>query len=640
MRKLILATLLTLVIPVLIIAQSSAFTYQGKLSEAGTRANGPFDFTLRLFSIDTGGTQIGSDIILDNVQVLDGIFTVTLDFGSSPFTGGTGNYLEILVRPGNSTGAYTLLTPRQPIVSVPYSVQTVHAAQADTALNADALGGTPANQFVQTNDPRMSDARVPTPGSPDYIQNTTTQQASSNFNVSGTGKAGIFDAATQFNIGGSRFLTNAGTRNVFAGVFAGEQNTTGDSNSFVGEGAGRNNTAGSNNSFFGQGAGNANTTGNFNAFFGHRAGLSNTTAGGNAIFGSGAGSSNTTGSENSFFGTDTGFTNTTGSFNTFFGSGAGETNVTGNHNTSIGDLADVNTSLQNATSIGANAFVNQSNSLVLGSINGLNGATADTNVGIGTTAPTQRLHVVGDGLFTGDLTVNGTLNANLPTNSGSYIQNTTTQQAASNFNVSGDGTAGGTLTGNIVAATMQFNIGSNRILSTPGSSNIFAGASAGNANTTGFGNSFFGPLSGFFNTAGSQNSFFGTTAGSGNTTGINNTAIGYQTSVGGVLNNVTAIGAFASVTQANSLVLGSINGVNGCGGVSCGDTNVGIGTTAPTQRLHVVGNGLFTGTVRANGGMYIPNPNTLVITSPNGFCWGITVSNSGVLSAFPVAPCP
>jgi hypothetical protein len=33
------------------------------------------------------------------------------------------------------------------------------------------------------------------------------------------------------------------------------------------------------------------------------------------------------------------------------------------------------------------------------------------NVGVGTTAPTQKLHVVGNGLVTGNLTVNGTVNA-------------------------------------------------------------------------------------------------------------------------------------------------------------------------------------------------------------------------------------
>src|SRR5207247_7664538 len=48
-----------------------------------------------------------------------------------------------------------------------------------------------------------------------------------------------------------------------------------------------------------------------------------------------------------------------------------------------------------ATAIGANAFVSQSNSLVLGSISGTNGATADTNVGMGTSAPGFKLHIAG-----------------------------------------------------------------------------------------------------------------------------------------------------------------------------------------------------------------------------------------------------
>src|SRR6202020_2180489 len=52
----------------------------------------------------------------------------------------------------------------------------------------------------------------------------------------------------------------------------------------------------------------------------------------------------------------------------------------------------------------ANAQVTASNSLILGSVNGVNGATADTLVGIGTTAPTAKLDVGGNGNFTGPIT--------------------------------------------------------------------------------------------------------------------------------------------------------------------------------------------------------------------------------------------
>ena len=47
--------------------------------------------------------------------------------------------------------------------------------------------------------------------------------------------------------------------------------------------------------------------------------------------------------------------------------------------------------LTNAAAVGAYAQVSQNNSIVMGSINGVNNATADTLVGIGTTAPKAKL---------------------------------------------------------------------------------------------------------------------------------------------------------------------------------------------------------------------------------------------------------
>jgi hypothetical protein len=78
-----------------------------------------------------------------------------------------------------------------------------------------------------------------------------------------------------------------------------------------------------------------------------------------------------------------------------------------------------------------------------------------------------------------------------------------------------------------------------------------------------------------------------------NGTGTNNTAIGFRADVeSGDLNNATAIGARAFVSQSNSLVLGSMSGVNGCTADNvCADTNVGIGTTAPHAKLHISGTG-------------------------------------------------
>ena len=88
-------------------------------------------------------------------------------------------------------------------------------------------------------------------GGGSFINNQTTEQATSNFHISGAGIGSIFDADTQFNIGGNRILSNAGTNNLFVGVNAGAANTTGGSNTANGVSALRNNTTGANNAAHG-----------------------------------------------------------------------------------------------------------------------------------------------------------------------------------------------------------------------------------------------------------------------------------------------------------------------------------------------------------------------------------------------------
>jgi hypothetical protein len=157
------------------LAQTTSFTYQGKLTVAGSPANGNYDFQFAVFNVD--GTQIGSTLTLTSVAVTGGIFTVQLDFGANVFPGGS-RFLEISVRPA-SVGAFTVLSPRQPISSTPYGIRTLSASTADTATNATQLGGVVASQYVTT-----------TNGATNFIQNATTQQAGANFNISGNGTLG------------------------------------------------------------------------------------------------------------------------------------------------------------------------------------------------------------------------------------------------------------------------------------------------------------------------------------------------------------------------------------------------------------------------------------------------------------------
>ncbi len=97
----------------------AGFTYQGRLTDGGAPAEGTFDFEFKLFDDPTGGVQVGGTVTRDDVDVSGGLFTVQLDFGQ--VFDGTALYLEIGVRPGSDTGAYTTLAPRQALTAAPYA---------------------------------------------------------------------------------------------------------------------------------------------------------------------------------------------------------------------------------------------------------------------------------------------------------------------------------------------------------------------------------------------------------------------------------------------------------------------------------------------------------------------------------------
>lgn len=298
---------------------------------------------------------------------------------------------------------------------------TVQVANGGTGF--DSAG--PAGSFLRSDGSAWTRSTllasdVPA-GSASYIQNSGAQQSGASFNISGNGTLGgglsanSVNAATQYSIAGQRVLSapglssniyvglNAGNPNAavgmnnsFFGFNAGPSNTTGTENSFFGSAAGFSNTTGFGNSFFGVASGNSNTSGSDNSFFGFGAGQHSTQGGNNSFFGVNAGLNNTTGPENSFVGALAGSQNTTGGFNTFVGRFAGLSNTAESNNTFIGTDSNGAPGITNATAVGSHAQVTQSNSLVLGSIGGVNNTGADTNVGIGTTAPTQRLEVKGN----------------------------------------------------------------------------------------------------------------------------------------------------------------------------------------------------------------------------------------------------
>jgi len=131
----------------------------------------------------------------------------------------------------------------------------------------------------------------------------------------------------------------------------------------------------------------------------------NTTAISNTAVGTSALGSNTTGGNNTAVGTSALGSNTTGGNNTALGylagytSAAGNANTIGTYNTFLGYAAGPGIAsagwLTNATAIGSYATVTCPNCLVLGSIEGINAATASASIGIGTASPLGVLDIQG-----------------------------------------------------------------------------------------------------------------------------------------------------------------------------------------------------------------------------------------------------
>ena len=121
----------------------TAFTYQGRLTDAGGDANGNYDMRFALYSTSVGGSPIVTITNL-NVAVSNGLFTTTLDFGTGVFTGDA-YWLELAVRT-NGSGEFTALSPRQELTPSPYALYAAAAPLADGSVtSAKILDGTIAN---------------------------------------------------------------------------------------------------------------------------------------------------------------------------------------------------------------------------------------------------------------------------------------------------------------------------------------------------------------------------------------------------------------------------------------------------------------------------------------------------------------
>ena len=120
--------------------------YQGRLTDTvGAPLAGPVNLKLGIFDVLSGGTALYTEdhvgVVLDD----NGVFTVRVGAGSLKvgvfdrelFSSGVNRYLQVVVDD-------EILTPRQPLSSVPYALAAEYALVAE-----DVLIGDPTNNFGQ-----------------------------------------------------------------------------------------------------------------------------------------------------------------------------------------------------------------------------------------------------------------------------------------------------------------------------------------------------------------------------------------------------------------------------------------------------------------------------------------------------------
>ncbi len=370
----------------------------------------------------TNATAIGANAVVSasNALVLGGTGANAVNVGigtSAPAytldVAGTGHFTGAVTFAGGETITGNISTSNQLISTVANGTPPLQVASTTEVanLNASLLGGLPSSAFallgaantfttgqtVGSGDLSVSNGNIDLPpttstsvgvvtmGGNFFMHACCPSSSQSAFVGTGAGNFSANASTTNSGLGqntgvgyGALASLSTGFQNTATGWGALSSNDVGASNTAIGMAALNSNHAGSNNTASGTAALFANDQGSYNVGVGSCA-LLNTSRSGPQFKPCGASISGSN----------------TANYNTAVGANAGQTNTTGVSNTFVGVQADAASGgLFDATAIGANAQVTQSNTMVLGSIKGVKGAGTSVNVGIGTTTPVSSLHVL------------------------------------------------------------------------------------------------------------------------------------------------------------------------------------------------------------------------------------------------------
>jgi hypothetical protein len=178
-RKTLAAALL---VPVVIAGRSASalpasttFTYQGQLKQGGVPLDGTAAMVFSLWDAGVGGARAATDITVNGVPIVNGLFNVTLDFGGAAFNGNA-RWLQIAVN-GQT------LAPRQPITATPYAARALDAPHGHSL---DAADGSPTDALFVNNSGFVGIGTT-TPGAPlEAVGSSQTMLSLSSSHAGGT----------------------------------------------------------------------------------------------------------------------------------------------------------------------------------------------------------------------------------------------------------------------------------------------------------------------------------------------------------------------------------------------------------------------------------------------------------------------